>query len=590
MRGSTIDRRRSRAVAALLFLTLVGCTSARVPSADAIPPPQVSPVPPVTTQPTPESVVKDLSGRPQIWFSPLDPSPPDASRPFNGGPDYMALFEEDAPWERAADAIHVFKLYGGWVAGAASDDELRRVVGDLNRRGIAIGFEASPLRYGSDCAAWLEEGRSITRRLQQAGAVVRYVAFDHPYDTGVLAPGPEGCGLSAEQAAQGVAEYAAAIRERFPDVVAGTIETAANDVAEVERWVEAYRSAAGEDFDFFHLDLNFARPDWPEATMKIETFLRARGIEMGMIYFGNWEDSSDAVWLGRVEDRFTSYELRSGRPDHAIFQSWHPYPQRILPETDAHAFTAVIHRYLRPRTSLTVELQPPNLVTGTLTAADGTRMSNVEVAVAAVSSDIDGVWHEYTVSGTVPPGAVLADVGYRMNTECACTGRGRFTLGSVRYGEGAVIDTGNPHDVPIPNADLASGAADWAVWGTAPSWVDAEGLHVAAEPGQDAAANSPRFAVSGGASYTATFVARVAPESLGSGYFSIIFSDGRAELTRQFVPLAAAVVPLGTATTDGDGRYGLIIDPVAVSAGAIRADFVGSDGAWPTRAEAPIGR
>jgi len=100
----------------------------------------------------------------------------------------MALFEEDAPWEHAADAIHVFNLYGGWVAGAATDDELRRVVGDLNRRGIAIGFEASPLRYGSDCAAWLDEGRSITRRLQQAGAVVRYVAFDHTYEVYGTAP------------------------------------------------------------------------------------------------------------------------------------------------------------------------------------------------------------------------------------------------------------------------------------------------------------------------------------------------------------------------------------------------------------------
>jgi hypothetical protein len=88
----------------------------------------------------------------------------------------------------AAAQTHVFKLYGGWIARGATDDELRQLVGDLNRRGIAIGFEASPLRYGSDCGAWLDEGRQITRRLDDAGALVRFVAFDHPYDTGVLAP------------------------------------------------------------------------------------------------------------------------------------------------------------------------------------------------------------------------------------------------------------------------------------------------------------------------------------------------------------------------------------------------------------------
>ncbi|HEX7171255.1 MAG TPA: hypothetical protein VF365_01465 [Candidatus Limnocylindria bacterium] len=561
-----------------------------MPSAVATPLPQASPTPPPTPEPTPEPVVKDLSARPQIWFSPLDPSPPDASRPFNGGPDFMALFEEDAPWEHAADAMHVFKLYGGWVAGAATDDELRRVVGDLNRRSIAIGFEASPLRYGSDCAAWLDEGRRITRRLQEAGAVVRYVAFDHPYDTGVLGPAPDGCGLSPEQAAQGVAEYAAAIRERFPDIVIGSIETAANEVAEVERWVDAYRSAAGEDLDFFHLDLNFARPDWPEATLEIETFLRRRGIEIGMIYFGNWEDRSDAVWLGRVEDRFTRYELLGGRPDHAIFQSWHPYPQRILPETYADAFTAIIPRYLRPRTQLTVELDAGSLATGRLTGGDGSPLAAREVTVSVVPTDGPGLWHEYTVSGTAPSGAGLADVGYRVNTECACQGRSQFTLASVRYAEGWVHDAQQPYEVPIPSTDLATGSADWAIWGTAPNWADAEGLHVSAEPGQDAAANSPRFAVTGGASYMVTFVARVAPESLGSGYFSIIFNDGHAELTRQLIPLAAAVVPLGTATTDRDGRYQLTIDPVAVSRGALRAEFAGSDEAWPARAEVPISR
>jgi len=530
-------------------------------------------------------MTRDLAQRPQVWFAPLDPSPPDASRPFNGGPDFMALFEEDAPWEEAADAIHVFKIYGGWVAGSATDAQLSQVVGDLNRRGMAIGFEASPLRYGSDCGAWLEEGARILDRLADAGAVVRFVALDHPLDHGVLATGEGSCGLSVEEAAVGVAEYVAAIRARLPDAQVGTIETADNDAAEVQRWVEAYRSAAGEDFDFVHLDLNFARPDWPERTLEVEAYLRAAGIDFGMIYFGNEEDRSDEVWLGRVEDRFTAYELLGGRPDHAVFQSWHPYPQRLLPETDAHAFTALVHRYLRPRSTLTVELHADDLLSGSLTTADGAPMPSGEVSLAVVPSDADGVWHEFTVSGRVPRGAVQADVGFRVNTECACSGPARFSIAAVTYGEGAVIETGEPFDVPIPGAELASGSAQWAIWGAAPHRVDAEGLHVSADAGQDAAANSPRFPVSGGATYTATFLARVAPESLGSGYFAVIFSDGQSELTRQMVPLAAAVVPLGTAITDAAGSYALTLAPGVLLPGTLRASFAGTADAWPARAE-----
>ena len=34
----------------------------------------------------------DLSRRPQIWFGPLDPAPPDANRPYSGALDYFDLF------------------------------------------------------------------------------------------------------------------------------------------------------------------------------------------------------------------------------------------------------------------------------------------------------------------------------------------------------------------------------------------------------------------------------------------------------------------------------------------------------------------
>ena len=72
----------------------------------------VSPV--VTSSPTPEPAATesapspvpaaklDLSHRPQIWFGPLDPAPPNADRPYSGALDYFDLFEPDAPWEQAA--------------------------------------------------------------------------------------------------------------------------------------------------------------------------------------------------------------------------------------------------------------------------------------------------------------------------------------------------------------------------------------------------------------------------------------------------------------------------------------------------------
>ncbi len=70
-----------------------------------------------TILPTP-----DLSGD-LTWFAPLPPMPTDAGRPYTGSEDFMDLFAPDAPWERAASQLDVFKLYGEWVAYHATADQ-----------------------------------------------------------------------------------------------------------------------------------------------------------------------------------------------------------------------------------------------------------------------------------------------------------------------------------------------------------------------------------------------------------------------------------------------------------------------------------
>jgi len=51
--------------------------------------------------------------RPQIWFNPLPPLPTHLNRPFIGSEDFIDLFSENAPWEQAANRVHVFEFFGG---------------------------------------------------------------------------------------------------------------------------------------------------------------------------------------------------------------------------------------------------------------------------------------------------------------------------------------------------------------------------------------------------------------------------------------------------------------------------------------------
>ena len=187
----------------LVVLLVAGCGA---PAATPTPTPILPTAPPPT--PTPELVATptvvattypqpDLSERPLIFFGPLPP--PDGSL------DFMSLFTEDASWTEAAQHVQVFNLYGGWVAhfpwepDEATDDELQQIIADLNRRGIAIGFEAGPLVATDECGRGIEgffgpeEGLRIVNRLKQFGATVRYVSLDEPFAFGHIYDGPNAC-------------------------------------------------------------------------------------------------------------------------------------------------------------------------------------------------------------------------------------------------------------------------------------------------------------------------------------------------------------------------------------------------------------
>ena len=568
----------------------------------ATPKPTNTPPPTPTSTPIPQAPLRtpDLTRRPQIWFGPLDPSPPSASRSFCGCLDFFDLFGEDAPWVNAAGKVDVFKLYGGWVAWVASDAELRQVVEDTNRRGMALAFEAGPLTPTEDCTGEIEgfagpqEAIRIVQRIKAAGGRIAFVDLEHPYDAATFAAAPDVCRMTPEEIARDVSRFVRTVRSVFPDAVFGGVETAQHDVDHVARWVEAYRAVMGEDLAYFHLDLNYGQPDWPQRALEIETYLRSQGIDFGLFYIGDWQDASDAEWVARAEERFVKYEVEyGGRPDHVVFQSWHPHPEQLLPETDPSAFTYLINRYTRSRTELTLNSDPsPDgglTLSGVLMDTKGTPLSNAPIALTMRPVDGPGSLFEYTLTGIVPEGAIEADVGYRVNLECDCFGPADFTLYGVRYAEGE--ETTNR----IPNPDFALGYDGWGAWGEAVWQLEpsdqgsGRALHLTAQSHQGAAINSAKFPTTAGSPYTMTFVARVSPESQGSGYFNLIFDDGVREIRRFTIPLEPAVIPLGTVTTDEKGACWFDQDEAHVPNVALQAWYSGDQDYWPAFAGTILG-
>jgi hypothetical protein len=573
--------------ATLIVIFLAGCSASTPTTTYPIVgvTEKITQPPPTPTIPLP-TPLPVLDERPLIFFNPL-PHP-------NGSLDFMNLFTVDAPWEQSAQQVHVFELFGGWVVHfpweppEATDAELEQIVKDLNRRGMAIAFGASPLVATDNCGKGIEgffgpeEGLGIARKLKALGAEVRYVSLDEPFAFGHIYSGANACQWTAEKIAGQVHVYIEAIHSIYPEAIIGDDEPlwAGVDPQEIIGWLDTYQAVTGEALPFLHLDLDFSRPDWPQAAKQIEEATKTRGVEFGIFYLGDAGDATDAEWLNKAFERARRYELEAGgQPDHVIFASWHPRPDAVLPETNSDTFTGLLLRYFLPRPSLTLSLD--STATGTLTDPSGTPLVGADITLTLSSLGEIGLIAEYSLSGTVPAGASLANVGLRVNQECGCQGESDFYLYDASYLEGDEALN------RVPNSYFSNRLTSWEAWGSAPIRLELSDrgsgmmLHVWATPDQDLGMNSGSFTVTPGVTYRVTFTARVSPSSVGSGYFALFFLTPQREISRQIIHLAPGSVPLGEVVTGTQGEYRLPFGSLIAGDYLLEADYGGNRQYWP---------
>jgi hypothetical protein len=289
--------------------------------------------------------------------------PTGPGREYTGAVDFMDLFKPAAPWTEAASHIQVFKLYGEWVAYHATDDELRRAVAGIRELGLALAVEAGPLNppapsgCGQDVESFAgtDEGRLIARRIRDAGGRIDVIALDEPMFFAGIYDGPNACHWDPQQIAAEVGQYIAVMRQEFPDVVIGDTEPLTGDAnaGTYTGWLRTFREVNGFDLAFLHMDIDWSRPSWPSEVASIERFGESFAVPVGIIYTGNYQDTSDEAWLSIAGERVKRYELEwRGHPEHVLFQSWHDRPDLSLSDSDPYTFTGFIRTYFEDRGAL----------------------------------------------------------------------------------------------------------------------------------------------------------------------------------------------------------------------------------------------
>ena len=196
------------------------------------------------------------------------------------------------------------------------------------------------------------------------------------------------------------------------------------------------------------------------------------------------------------------------------------------------------------------------------------RRTRVELAQSPVAGT-------YAISGNAPTRASTATVGFRVNTECGCSGATEFALYDARYSEGS-----DP-------ANRAAPVEGWQTRGDAAITVapadrgSGTMVSVQANPLQAAAADSAEFPVTPGSRFRVSFSARVAPLSRGSGYFTLIFRNLLGEVGRRTIPLRAQEVSLATTVTRHDGMFEAARIPSGIQ---VRAWYRGDGAHFPSYA------
>jgi uncharacterized protein (TIGR03437 family) len=524
-----------------------------------------------------------------IWFAPIIPA---AWNNMIGSVDYLDLFSPGAPWTTASSRIQVFKMYTQMLSptfpGSFSDATLQQIFAYLNSHRIALAVEFPPLTPTAECGMGVEGfagelALPVATRIRQLGGNLQYVAFDEPFYHGSdLYPGPNACNWTPQQIAANALQSAVQIRTVFPNVIVGDIEPVpggADWLSQYTAGIDAWRAAAGAPFAFFHFDVNW-QVNWGPAVESMRRTLQQRGIPFGMIYNGWPTDLSDASWIGDSENHYVQWETEGGAiPSHVIFQSWYPYPQHVLPESDPTAFTYLIDSYFRQRTKLSLNISSSQAA-GSLADSKGGPIASAPVTLTAQATTGPGAFASYVLSGTVPPSITQAVIQICVN-KCGDVGTTDINVYSFQYSSSGAQTTLN----------FAKGLDGWGVDGTGTAVVqpssDANGtsIHISATATQQTFVNSSPLTVVPGDSYNLTIQARVSPSSLGSGNFNLVFLGANGiEVSRSALEFAPPTLTLGAAQTAGDGTYSIAFTLLNPGGFQLHAYYPGTSALWPASA------
>ncbi|MDQ2730804.1 MAG: hypothetical protein M3Y56_04020 [Armatimonadota bacterium] len=288
---------------------------------------------------------------PTVWISPPG---------MDNGRCLRELFEHPDGWKETRSLVDVLFYTDLNFNKQFKDADLALWFPQLKAWNIKLALEVGAIKeWGPTGEKTFNAERPMWDRIQRLGGDIYAIALDEP-----LLCVRNSLKKPDAYAVEETANYIALVRQNYPKILIGDIETYPSiPYADHLWWIDAIQKRLAEKnvrgLDFYRLDVNWAefnvfdRGTWPEVK-KLETFCRQRGLPFSLIYWPSdypglkaKKLADDSTWYVSIMRQGNDYAFIGGAPDQYVIESWIAAPSRSLPETGDFTFTRSVRDFAR---------------------------------------------------------------------------------------------------------------------------------------------------------------------------------------------------------------------------------------------------
>ncbi len=283
-------------------------------------------------------------------------SPPGVEK----GKAFRALFERPDQWKETRSLVDVLFYTDLNFQRQFNDDELRAWFAQAREWNLKIAMEVGAIKeWGRTGEKTFQAEKPIWERLERLGANLHAIAMDEPLENA-----RHHIHESDEYAVEETASYIALVRQHFPKLLVGDIETYPTiPIEEHQHWIETLQKKLAErnvrGLDFYRLDVDWLRftvqnrGSWREVK-QLEQWCRQHQLPFSLIYWASGFPAlnhrglaDDSTWYVSVMQQGYDYASVEGTPDQYVIESWIGAPSRCVPESDDWTFTRSVRDFAR---------------------------------------------------------------------------------------------------------------------------------------------------------------------------------------------------------------------------------------------------